>query len=63
VAWALQLIQTSQIPLIAAVGLIASLLESLIGAEIQPRFNWFTNEMVNGLLTVIAAGLAMALMH
>jgi uncharacterized protein (TIGR00297 family) len=63
VAWALQLIQASQIPLIAAVGLIASLLESLIGAEIQPRFNWLTNEMVNGLLTVIAAGLAMALMH
>ena len=44
-------------------GLVASLLESLIGAELQPRFVWLSNEGVNGLLTVIAAGLAMALLR
>ena len=61
--WGLGLIPAGQIALLSAVGLVASLLESLIGAELQPRFVWLSNEGVNGLLTVIAAGLAMALLR
>ena len=63
IGWGLGLIPAGQIALLSAVGLVASLLESLIGAELQPRFVWLSNEGVNGLLTVIAAGLAMALLR
>jgi uncharacterized membrane protein len=35
------------------------LIESLIGATLQPRFRWLTNEWVNALQTLIAALLAM----
>jgi hypothetical protein len=63
VGWALKLIPAGQIPLITAVAFFACLIESLIGAELQPRVSWLSNEAVNGLLTVIAAGLAMVLLH
>jgi uncharacterized protein (TIGR00297 family) len=47
--------------LVAAVGLIATLLESLVGASLQRRYTWLSNELVNGLQTLIAALLALAL--
>lgn len=47
--------------LVAAVGLLATLVESLIGATLQPRFAWLSNELVNGLQTTLAAVLAIAL--
>ena len=47
----------------AAIAWIATLAESLIGAELQPRLSWLSNEGVNGLMTVIAAVLAMALVR
>jgi uncharacterized protein (TIGR00297 family) len=47
--------------LVALVGLVATLIESLIGATLQPRFRWLTNEWVNALQTLIAAVLAMLL--
>ena len=46
--------------LITAVGLLATLLESVIGATAQSRFTWLSNELVNGLQTALAALLAMA---
>jgi uncharacterized membrane protein len=46
--------------LVTVVGLIATLIESLIGATLQPRLRWLSNELVNGLQTLIAALLAMA---
>ncbi|EDY38123.1 Integral membrane protein [Cyanobium sp. PCC 7001] len=46
--------------LVTGVGLVATLLESVIGATVQPRCGWLTNEMVNGVQTVLAAALAMA---
>jgi uncharacterized membrane protein len=46
--------------LVTLVGLLATLIESVIGATVQHRFNWLTNELVNGLQTVIAALIAMA---
>lgn len=47
--------------LVTGVGLVATLLESLIGATLQGRLVWLSNELVNGLQTLIAALLAMAL--
>ena len=44
---------------VALVGLIATLLESLLGALAQERVTWLTNEVVNGLQTAWAAVLAM----
>jgi uncharacterized protein (TIGR00297 family) len=46
--------------LVALVGLLATLLESLIGAGLQQRCVWLSNELVNALQTTIAAVLAMA---
>ena len=46
--------------LVALVGLVATLLESLIGATLQQRWPWLSNEVVNGLQTLVAALLALA---
>jgi uncharacterized protein (TIGR00297 family) len=45
--------------LITVVGLVATLLESVIGATAQRRFAWLSNELVNALQTALAALLAM----
>lgn len=47
--------------LVTLVGLGATLIESWIGATLQPRLAWLSNELVNGLQTLIAALLAMAM--
>jgi uncharacterized protein (TIGR00297 family) len=47
--------------LVTGVGLVATLLESLIGATLQPRWGWLSNELVNALQTLIAALLAVVL--
>tara|TARA_B100001093_G_scaffold471349_1_gene493543 strand:+ start:312 stop:1079 length:768 start_codon:yes stop_codon:yes gene_type:complete len=44
--------------LVLVVGFIATLLESLLGALGQDRWPWLSNELVNGLQTAWAAGLA-----
>ena len=46
--------------LTGAVALLATLLESLIGATAQRRWGWLSNELVNGLQTALAALLAIA---
>ena len=46
--------------LVAGVGLLATLLESLLGALLQERTPWLTNELVNAIQTGVAAVLAMA---
>ncbi|CAI8158153.1 MAG: DUF92 domain-containing protein [Prochlorococcus sp.] len=46
--------------LVASIGLLATLLESLMGALVQHRVRWLTNELVNGLQTFVAAFLAIA---
>ncbi|MFM8276969.1 MAG: TIGR00297 family protein, partial [Cyanobium sp.] len=38
--------------------LLATLLESVIGATAQRRWGWLSNELVNGLQTALAALLA-----
>ena len=47
--------------LVTAIGLVATLLESLIGATLQRRWSWMSNELVNGLQTLIAALLALGM--
>jgi len=47
--------------LVTAVALLATLIESAIGATLQRRWAWLSNELVNGLQTAIAALLAMGL--
>ncbi|WP_255477382.1 DUF92 domain-containing protein [Synechococcus sp. BIOS-U3-1] len=44
--------------LVLVVGFIATVLESLLGALGQDRWPWLSNELVNGLQTAWAAGLA-----
>jgi uncharacterized protein (TIGR00297 family) len=46
--------------LVTVIGLVATVLESLIGAGLQQRWRWLSNELVNALQTLIAALLAMA---
>ena len=46
--------------LVSIVALLATLLESLIGATAQRRWEWLSNELVNGLQTGLAALLAIA---
>ena len=48
--------------LVSLVGLVATLLESLIGATLQRRSALLTNEVVNGLQSLLAALLAMLLL-
>ena len=47
--------------LVTAVALVATLAESVIGATLQQRLPWLSNELVNGLQTLVAALLALAL--
>jgi uncharacterized protein (TIGR00297 family) len=49
--------------LVASVGLIATLLESVVGASLQHRWRWLSNELVNGLQTLLAALMAMGLLR
>ena len=46
--------------LVVGVGLLATLIESVIGAVAQRRLPWLSNELVNAIQTAIAAVLAMA---
>jgi uncharacterized membrane protein len=47
--------------LVWLVGVLATLLESWIGATLQGRLAWLTNELVNGIQTLLAALIAMGL--
>lgn len=47
--------------LVTLVGLAATLAESVIGSTVQGRIRWLSNELVNGLQTLLAALLAIGL--
>jgi len=49
--------------LVSGVGLVATLAESVVGASLQRQWRWLSNEVVNGLQTLLAALLAMALVQ
>jgi len=45
--------------LVAGIGVLATLLESVLGALVQERVRWLSNELINGIQTAVAALLAM----
>ncbi len=53
--WGVGLINLVGVELCVLAALIATNLESVIGATLQSRFNWLTNEVVNILNTLIGA--------
>ena len=62
VMWTLQLIPNGPMAaLVLLVGLVATLGESLLGALVQERFGWLSNELINAVQTLFAAVLAMLL--
>lgn len=61
VGWGVGLINTWAIALCLAAAFLATTLESLIGATLQPKFTWLTNEVVNGINTSIGAILGLLL--
>jgi len=60
-AWAVGLIPAVGIGWCALAALIATNLESLIGATVQSQFVWLTNEVVNGINTLIGSLSAMGI--
>ena len=60
---ALQLVPPGPVAvMVMAVGLVATLAESLLGAVLQDRVAWLSNELINALQTLFAAVLAMLLL-
>lgn len=59
--WAVGLISPLGIIWCALAAFIATNIESLIGATLQSRFAWLTNEVVNGINTTIGATAAIGI--
>lgn len=60
-AWALGLIQLLDVGICVVAAFIATNLESVIGATLQSRISWLTNEVVNVINTLIGAVVAIGL--
>jgi uncharacterized protein (TIGR00297 family) len=58
IAWTVQLIHPWEIAIVTVAALIAINLESVIGATLQTKLSWLTNEFVNVLNTLIGAVVA-----
>lgn len=61
VGWGVGLIGTLGLLWCAIAAFVATTIESLIGATLQARWGWLTNEVVNGVNTAIGAIVAAAL--
>lgn len=61
IAWGLAMISPWGIAICAIAAFVATNLESVIGATLQARFLWLTNELVNVINTTIGAATAIAL--
>jgi len=61
VAWGFSMINLLGIGLCAIAAFVATNIESVIGATLQSRWSWLTNEVVNVINTLIGALLAMGL--
>ncbi|MBF2078140.1 MAG: TIGR00297 family protein [Synechococcales cyanobacterium T60_A2020_003] len=59
--WAIQLIDFGGAVLCVIAAFVATNAESVIGATLQDRFDWLSNELVNVINTFIGAGVAIAL--
>ncbi len=60
-AWGLGLINITALLWCVLAAFIATNLESVIGATLQSRYQWLTNELVNVINTLIGAAIAIAL--
>lgn len=60
-AWALGMIHPLDVAICVVAAFIATNLESVIGATLQTRYQWLTNELVNIINTLIGAVLAVGL--
>ncbi|MGB3492658.1 MAG: TIGR00297 family protein [Elainellaceae cyanobacterium] len=61
IGWGVGMIDLLGIGLCAIAAFVATNLESVIGATLQDRFDWLTNEVVNIINTLIGALVAIAL--
>jgi uncharacterized protein (TIGR00297 family) len=61
VGWAVGMISLVGLTICILAALVATTLESLIGATLQTQFSWLTNELVNVINTLIGAGVAIGL--
>ena len=50
----------SEIGVVVVASLVANLLESVVGASVQGKVDWLTNDVVNGMQISVAAALAVA---
>lgn len=55
VGWVVGLIGLPEIGICLLAALIATSVESVIGATLQDKFDWLTNELVNGINTALGA--------
>lgn len=60
-AWGINLISLVDVGLCAIAAFIATNLESVIGATLQSKFSWLTNEVVNAINTFLGAIAAIVL--
>lgn len=58
VGWGLAMVPGGAILPIMGAAFLATNLESLIGATLQTRWQWLTNEIVNGINTLLGAAIA-----
>ena len=61
VAYSLDLITLGGVVICTIAAFIATNLESVIGATLQPKFDWLTNELVNVINTIIGAIVAISI--
>jgi uncharacterized protein (TIGR00297 family) len=61
VAWAVQLIDLTGVGICVVAAFVATNLESVIGATLQAKLSWLTNEVVNIINTLIGAIVAILL--
>ena len=62
VGWGVGLIDLTGVAFCVISAFIATNLESVIGATLQSKFDWMTNEVVNGINTLIGAIVAVLLL-
>jgi uncharacterized protein (TIGR00297 family) len=61
VAYSLNLITLAGVGICAIAAFVATNLESVIGATLQSKFDWLTNELVNVINTIIGAIVAISI--
>jgi uncharacterized protein (TIGR00297 family) len=61
IGYGVKMISPKEAIICVVAAFVATNIESVIGATIQNRFNWLTNELVNVINTLIGAGVAIGL--